>query len=297
MDIVGWLCAVEEKVGDIYRRAAENFAADAGLAGLLRTLSEQEMRHAEILRQGFAGSSLDEKEDMATIVDPETRHGVMTALDDIMGKIVAGGVSREAMVEMIVDTEYHEWNGIFLYAMQVLKKSGSAYSVARREIETHLQDIESFLVSFSYGRQVLERLRQLPPLERLKVLVVEDDPALAALIKSILLREADVTVVVNGRLGLEQLRGGGFDVILSDVDMPVMDGIDLYIQAHRLGLTPKGRYIFMSANLRPDHRRFLAEQKVTVLRKPSPINRIRQAVFGGSEPTLGQLRPELDQRA
>jgi len=283
MEIIDWLCGVEEKVSDIYGKAAMNFSADATLAELLRTLSDQELRHSRMIREAFDGRDLLKEEELAAIVDGETRHTVNAALDGVMAKVCGGGLSREEMTEIVADTEYYEWNGIFLYAMHVLKGSDAQYAVAKAEIDTHLQVIEEFLVTFPYGQRVLERLRRLPTLGRLKVLVVEDDPALAGLIKNILKREAEVIVAANGRQGLELLRVGTFDAIISDVDLPAMDGIDLYKQALCLDQSLQERFVFLSANPSLACRHFFAARQLTVLRKPSSINRIRQAVLGVSE--------------
>lgn len=97
-----------------------------------------------------------------------------------------------------------------------------------------------------------------------------------------MLYEAEVDIASDGRQGLDHLRRKTFDAVISEIDLPIMDGIDMYIQALRLGVAPRGKYIFLTASLRPDYRLFLEMQKVTVLRKPASITQIRQAVFDGS---------------
>jgi two-component system chemotaxis response regulator CheY len=75
--------------------------------------------------------------------------------------------------------------------------------------------------------------------EKAKILVVEDNAALSGVICFNLVRAGfDVTSANNGRAGLDMLRKGNFDLVLSDQQMPMMTGIQLceYIRqlpAHR----------------------------------------------------------------
>ncbi len=61
----------------------------------------------------------------------------------------------------------------------------------------------------------------------LKVLIADDSPTNLRLTTRMLEnRDHSVTAVENGRLALEALRMGDFDVVLMDLQMPVMDGIE-----------------------------------------------------------------------
>ncbi len=63
-------------------------------------------------------------------------------------------------------------------------------------------------------------------LNGVKILLVDDSPDLLLLIETYLSREgAVVTVAENGVEGLEKLRHNHFDVVLMDIQMPLMDGL------------------------------------------------------------------------
>lgn len=65
-------------------------------------------------------------------------------------------------------------------------------------------------------------------LSNAKVLLVEDTPMFLAVIREYLeSAELDVTTAVNGRLALDAMKSKQFDLILSDIEMPVMDGWEL----------------------------------------------------------------------
>lgn len=63
--------------------------------------------------------------------------------------------------------------------------------------------------------------------ENKKVLVAEDSSVIINLTKNVLLFEKyGITAVKNGKQVLEKLLNEDFDLILMDINMPVMDGIE-----------------------------------------------------------------------
>jgi two-component system, sensor histidine kinase len=68
---------------------------------------------------------------------------------------------------------------------------------------------------------------QLASLERRHILVVDDNAVNLAVARAIMeATGAEVTTADDGVDALEKLRGGGFDVVLMDVHMPRMDGVE-----------------------------------------------------------------------
>ena len=61
---------------------------------------------------------------------------------------------------------------------------------------------------------------------KLSVLVAEDDPIARSLMESVLRHMGqELTFALNGREVLEHMSQSKFDVILMDIDMPLMDGV------------------------------------------------------------------------
>nr|WP_275975697.1 response regulator [Geothrix terrae] len=78
------------------------------------------------------------------------------------------------------------------------------------------------------GRQCRERPGRLPfPGASVKILVVDDSPTMRRIIIGNLVRmgHAEVLEAEDGLAGLEKLDQGGVDLIITDWDMPEMDGI------------------------------------------------------------------------
>src|SRR5581483_8014921 len=71
---------------------------------------------------------------------------------------------------------------------------------------------------------------------RTQLLVVEDDAAMRELLIEALVDESyRVDVAAGGRAGIERVRQGGVDLVVTDVKMPDMDGLDMLAEIRGLG--------------------------------------------------------------
>jgi EAL domain-containing protein (putative c-di-GMP-specific phosphodiesterase class I) len=60
-----------------------------------------------------------------------------------------------------------------------------------------------------------------------KILLVDDEPAILELFETVLSVDYETETAVNGAEAIEKIRSHPFDVIVSDVSMPGMDGVEL----------------------------------------------------------------------
>ncbi|HXJ20003.1 MAG TPA: response regulator [Polyangia bacterium] len=120
-----------------------------------------------------------------------------------------------------------------------------------------------------------------PPLEQrvATILVVEDEPALGRVLPR-LLAPHSVTVVDRARDALKRLRTGGrFDVILCDVMMPEMDGMQFHQELARERPDIARRIVFMSGGVfTPALRDFFDELPNRRLEKPLDIHTLRRLI-------------------
>ncbi|WP_235965136.1 response regulator transcription factor [Caenimonas soli] len=71
----------------------------------------------------------------------------------------------------------------------------------------------------------------------MKLLLVEDDPSMQATLQRTLSRRGmEVTACADGRLALERWRTGAPDVVLLDLTLPGLDGLQVLEQARRAGM-------------------------------------------------------------
>jgi PAS domain S-box-containing protein len=113
-----------------------------------------------------------------------------------------------------------------------------------RRIESHLQRLHDMAEQGYSSTQYLGRARMVDlssartartlSLDGRRILVVDDDSAVRESIAEILRAEGSaVAEVSNGREAIERLRKERFDLVLSDVVMPEMDGYELFQAARR----------------------------------------------------------------
>lgn len=58
-----------------------------------------------------------------------------------------------------------------------------------------------------------------------KILYIDDAPSMRKLIQLVMEKTCDLTLAENGQEGLNALDQARFDLIISDINMPVMDGL------------------------------------------------------------------------
>jgi CheY-like chemotaxis protein len=82
---------------------------------------------------------------------------------------------------------------------------------------------------------------------KLRVLLVDDEAVFTHALRRLLQRTFDVEVAGDGREALAAIqRGARFDVILSDVMMPQLSGLELHEEVQRLAPDQARRFIFLT---------------------------------------------------
>jgi two-component system nitrogen regulation response regulator NtrX len=78
-----------------------------------------------------------------------------------------------------------------------------------------------------------------------KILLIDDDALVRSSLKGILeVAGYDVALAANGRAGLEAFSGGDFDLVLTDIFMPEMEGLEFVRRLH--AIHPPTRIVAMS---------------------------------------------------
>jgi len=113
-----------------------------------------------------------------------------------------------------------------------------------------------------------------------RILVVDDEPEVAETIAEILeIAGHDVEIANGGLAGLEALRQRDFDLVVSDLRMPDLDGRGLWERAEGLRPGLSDRFLFITGDtLSPLAREFLVEGARPHLEKPIVPADLRNAV-------------------
>jgi len=116
--------------------------------------------------------------------------------------------------------------------------------------------------------------------ERGRVLVVDDDRVVLTAIERLLTSEHDVVTASSAAEALTLVRGGAsFDVILCDLMMPQMTGIDLYLALEETHPEESQRMIFLTGGAFTKRAEdFVLETENLTLEKPFDIAALRSLV-------------------
>jgi CheY-like chemotaxis protein len=135
------------------------------------------------------------------------------------------------------------------------------------------------------------------------VLLVDDDPVNCEVGEAILNRLGHHSAIArNGAEAVALAGNQAFDIILMDLHMPDMDGVEAAVRIRQLPLQPTPRIIVVTADVSRSTRERLAAAGITrVVSKPILINALREAIedeHGATDAPLetGALidRPFLD---
>lgn len=118
------------------------------------------------------------------------------------------------------------------------------------------------------------------PNVKARILLVEDDHTVAALIIDMLSLDGyDVDFAPNGIAALAKIEGGHYDLILTDLHMPEMDGASLYRELAKRPTHPSQKIIFLTGTAgTSEAHRLVQETGLPLLRKPFNIAELLEVV-------------------
>ncbi len=115
---------------------------------------------------------------------------------------------------------------------------------------------------------------------RARVLVIDDDVLVAESLRRVLSDEFTVAAVTLPQEALEQLAGGdSYDVILCDVMMPIMNGIELRERVEAVAPEQAARMVFITGGILVPRVRALLESVPNAwLEKPIDLEGLRELI-------------------
>jgi two-component system sensor histidine kinase and response regulator WspE len=147
---------------------------------------------------------------------------VIRERDAVYGVAVERFIGERTLVVLPLDPRLGKVQDISAGA---LLDDGSAVLIV--DVEDMLRSVEKLLNTGRLER-IDRRNRQLDNQVRKRVLVVDDSLTVRELERKLLLsRGYEVAVAVDGMDGWNALRAEDFDLLITDIDMPRMDGIEL----------------------------------------------------------------------
>jgi signal transduction histidine kinase/CheY-like chemotaxis protein len=147
------------------------------------------------------------------------------------------------------------------------------------EVESELGKGSAFTLTIPAARSEASAPSASPPraaASRKRLLVVDDDAVVANSIQRVLSNEHEVTVTTSAREGLEKLSREPFDLILCDLMMPDMNGIQFERELRERHPSLGESVLFVSAGaFTPEARAFCEANRERMLDKPIDFDGLR----------------------
>ena len=260
-ELIRWERDFEHLAKDIYLHAATVYADDPQFKEFLERNAEDEAWHYHVM--GSAAEYFNSTPPPVPVisVDKETSNKVINFFSDIRERLEKKTISKEEFIEKIVETELSEWNDLFLYVVNILKEKTNEFIYPVIRIQGHIKKIVRFLEKTGNHSILLKKLRELPPVWTENILIVDDEEMITTLIKSLLNRDGNIDVANNGEDALNYLDKKFYKLVISDIDLPKMDGLSFYKKSVAKFPTLKKRFLFISGDLSPERKAFLLNHR------------------------------------
>ncbi|MDJ0888789.1 MAG: response regulator [Desulfobacterales bacterium] len=278
--IIAWLIGMEEWAGRLYAASADCTAADnPAAARFFSQLSEDEARHAAYLEKALECCLGLETLPETIQLDRATIKRAEAPLQKLEESIARGCPRWENLIANVIETERSEWNDLFLYVVERLKGRCPELVRMAPRVQQHMRYIEKHLATMMPDKDWAAAIRSIPPVWQENILVVEDEPPIAALLETILSRDGAVHTAADGSEALAAIHKDYFAVIVSDVDMPVMDGWQFYQRAVRQFPSLRHRCLFITGDPTTPAAQNLVRDGLQLLAKPFSLTAIRDTVY------------------
>lgn len=278
-EIIAWLRQVEELAGEAYREAAGFFSDDEDFSAFLLGLAEDEALHYHVV--GSAAALFEEHGGFpvsAVDLDDETRARLEAPLRRCVERVRKGNAAKSEVLADLIDAEYSEWNHIFVYVIRQCQGRSRAFQRIAAIMDAHGKRIDAWKDALVGAEKLKVAAQALPRVWKPRLLVVEDDDALRELFGKVLSNLGEVVTAVNGEEGLRHAENQFFDVTISDQDMPILTGMELFRLSKEFDAGAGQRFILCTGNATGDVRLFCRDEGLLLLEKPVSLSALRDAV-------------------
>ena len=111
------------------------------------------------------------------------------------------------------------------------------------------------------------------------ILVTDDDPVIREFILAVLTEQGyEVSTARNGLEALKMIVSVQYDLVISDISMPVMGGVEFYKEIINRFPSMKDRVIFITGHLGASAEKFIKEMGIKCVLKPFKICELLKVV-------------------
>lgn len=277
--ILLWLASIEKKAAELYETAHVLFKDDPGFSKLLKELGEDERLHYSLVCRAAEVVEASGHESIISM-DNESVQKVQAPFVELSALLEKGALTKDVLLRYITALEFSELNGIFLYAIDVLKsRSVKEVSLAAQNIELHKERISRYLESNPGYEDILAEVRSLPQVSADRILVIDSKRVNAGIMKAVLETEGLIECAASGSEALRKIEAARFSAVVINLESEGVDGMEFYRAAAERCPALKDRFVFLTASADlPEHASFFKRHNLVYLRKPAPVKDIRERV-------------------
>lgn len=273
-EIIDWLIQLEKQAGDFYYDAAEYFQDDEMIKDFLLGAAEDEAWHFHVMGSAKTQLGYIEIPETALTLTDSFKDKVEQPFNNYRKKLENKTLDRQSLLDCVAETEFSEWNSLFRYIVNIMKTQIKQFYYSAAKIQHHMGRAQHFLEQFEYGKNRVDELLHLDRVFDENILIAEDDETTAELLEALLEDMGNITIAANGEEALARLDERYYKLIVSDINMPVMDGITFYNRAIAKFPNLENRFLFNSGYFTEEARRFFDERGIVYIKKPAPIEEI-----------------------
>ncbi|MBF0558603.1 MAG: response regulator [Nitrospirae bacterium] len=278
-DIIEWLIGIEERAARLYMDAANCLHADNELADLLKHLAEEEQEHVKLMKDAHMLYRETPFIEPSVALDSITKDGIEKSFSNCERNLTLKSFTADHVHNCLVETEFSEWNDVFLLVINTFKKNNREFLPIVAAIQRHKNDIKCYFEALPGGQKFLDTIKHLSDILFNTILIVDDSPSILDFLEAIFSRKfSRIETATNGKEALEKINKTFFDVIISDVNMPLMNGVELIAEAQKRDPEIRNRFLFLAGGPSREALQYFDDNKLKLLIKPATINDIYQAV-------------------
>jgi CheY-like chemotaxis protein len=267
-DIIGWLIDVELSAHKVYSEGISYFIDNPNLSKFLHIMSEDETFHYQVMKNLDDLSSNGKIEFTPVIkLDDSIKSKVKHPFDVCSEKLNKKSLTENDMYDCLVNAEFSEWNDIFIYVINSLSKQKLALQAIPSKMQKHLAKLEYFFNSDDKLKIYFRGLKDIPKIWNFKILIIDDEKPIRDLLMALFkLKYYSIEFAENGDDAFKLCENNYYDVMICDINMPLMNGIEFYNKIKTLEYFDSESIIFVSGNL--EFNSFLKDHNLKFILKP-----------------------------
>jgi len=279
VDLIKWLISIEQMAYDFYSSLMKMDIGDNRLINLITQLAADEKIHKKVMESALEFITEERIDpEPQIIVDDQMRERLISPLKTFSSEFTKVTPDFEEIIKCIVKVEFSEWNHVFLYVLNTLKEYDQKFHSFSSQLEGHQQIIIDFLDERNLDKNDYPSFQKFPNIWDINILIIEQNMAIRSLLETIFCNQYSVTITDNGEDGLRLISESYYDVIITDIRMPKLDGLGMIKKIVPLKPQIGNRMLVYSSYVPKSVEEYLENLNIRYINKPGEISDIIASV-------------------